>query len=308
MRRTIRGGFSLIDLLVLLAILGLLLAFLLPALMRIRSSADRVSSINNLKMLGLACHNYHDAYRMFPPGVDDRNYSAVARLLPFIEQQALFTQLNFDKPCDDPVNAAVRRIPVKLLLSPRDPIPAVHEDEGATNYLFCAGSKYSLDTNDGVFYRNSATTLQQIMGADGTSQTMMIAETLKGDGGRGEKSVARRHVQLDAAALKRLTANSGVSEFRAGKHLADDRGARWIDGRFLQASFTATRRANDGRPDVCCGGKGGLSGLRTLDGTVPVCFCDGSVRPLSAKIEEKIWKALASTNGGEKIQSRDLEP
>ena len=94
-------GFTLVELLVVIAIIGILIALLLPAVQAAREAARRMQCANNLKQLGIALHNYHDATQVFPPqkmGVNTKStglweycqQSFLISLLPYCEQQARF--------------------------------------------------------------------------------------------------------------------------------------------------------------------------------------------------------------------------
>jgi len=106
-------GFTLIELLVVIAIIGVLIALLLPAVQQPREAARRNTCVNNLKQLGLALANYHDAHQVYPPdgsrvgedfreinGKEDPNvlnsqkFSMQVFLLPYIDQSALYEQFN----------------------------------------------------------------------------------------------------------------------------------------------------------------------------------------------------------------------
>jgi Tfp pilus assembly protein PilE len=235
MRRDRRPGFTLFQLLLVLAVLAILLGLLLPAVAKVREAAARAQSQNNMKQVGIACHNYLSVYNVFPPGVDDQHFSAAARLLPYIEQDNLYKAIDFKKPAEDKANADARAAVLKTYLSPLDPVPG---GPGASNYLFNAGSKFALKGNDGLFYLDSKVRLADI--TDGTSNTLMTGETLKG--AAAPRTVQRQYVGLPAATLAGLTEESGVKDFADGKNVRADRCAAWIDGRFLQGTFTVPAR------------------------------------------------------------------
>ncbi|QDT42394.1 Type II secretion system protein G precursor [Gimesia alba] len=99
---TSQRGFTLIELLVVIAIIAILIALLLPAVQQAREAARRSNCKNNLKQIGLALHNYHETFSIFPPGyvgtgASAQNPNLIAwstMILPFIDQANLYNQIS----------------------------------------------------------------------------------------------------------------------------------------------------------------------------------------------------------------------
>jgi len=155
------------------AILGILVALLLPAVQAAREAARRMQASNHLKQLGLAMQNYHDAYQCFPPAVvtdEDGNalYSGRVLLLPYMEQVQLYNAFNKDEPWDSPNNKLITQQTLQVFTDPSAPTADV---PGQTDFLFVTGKGTVFDPP------GSASSFSKI--TDGTSNTMCMIEVKK---------------------------------------------------------------------------------------------------------------------------------
>ncbi|QDT14490.1 DUF1559 domain-containing protein [Alienimonas californiensis] len=208
--RSRRAGFTLIELLVVIAIIAILVSLLLPAVQQAREAARRSQCQNNLKQLGLAMHNYHSQYKMFPSGgtmlVEDG--SAFLSLLPFLDEGALWQKLSnpidtngdgnivwpgpdfvpFHKANDGNHPVWMAQLPVLLCPTDGAPTPNGATDRGKTNYAHNWGDNGSSprDTNinncRGMFVRGENLGIKDAR--DGTVNTLLFAEIGRNNGDR----------------------------------------------------------------------------------------------------------------------------
>lgn len=153
---------------VMIACAGILVGLLLPAVQASREAARRMQCSNNLKQIGIALHNYHSTYKSLPPAftVDDsgqRLHSWRTLILPFMEQQALYSQIDLDKPWDDPANQQVAATAIPAYQCPSTP-----GDPTMTTYVAVVDPA-------GVFSGSQSVNFQDV--TDGLSNTVMVAET-----------------------------------------------------------------------------------------------------------------------------------
>jgi prepilin-type N-terminal cleavage/methylation domain-containing protein/prepilin-type processing-associated H-X9-DG protein len=206
-----RAGLTLLELLVVLAIIGVLVSLLLPAVQKVRAAAARVQCANNLRQLGLALHGYHNAYGAFPPAlvasgvnVQDAQTTGFTYLLPFLEQDNTYRVYNFDDPWYLPSNYQAVGTAVKGFYCP------ANREEGGLNlapvaaewgtplppfaagcdYAFCRGASGSLVGDPGRIpgavrgafnvqaLERKGVRLAQI--TDGTSTTLAMGDAAGG--------------------------------------------------------------------------------------------------------------------------------
>ncbi|WDQ17851.1 DUF1559 domain-containing protein [Rhodopirellula sp. P2] len=158
-------GFALVGVLV---CGGILVGLMLPAVEAAREAARRMSCSNNMKQIGLALHNYHAAYNQLPPAytVDkdgNKLHSWRVAILPFMEQQALYQQIDLSKPWDAPENAGVASTAVSAYAC-----PSKKGDPLMTTYV-------AVVDPSGMFEGAIPTTFGQA--TDGLSNTILLVET-----------------------------------------------------------------------------------------------------------------------------------
>lgn len=207
-----RCGFTLVELLVIIGITGILLALILPAMQRSRESARSVDCQNRLRQIGLALHNYHAAFEVFPPGgvhvttkapgtvpsgnqLTDGRAPWTVLILPWLDEQPRYERFDLDstfstrfdlrRATPEP-NFTEQYRPLSKYQCPSD----VNSSASAThcNYAACQGGGTPDDAaeqtsgpvprlffDNGLFFHNSSSSLGDI--TDGTTHTILVGET-----------------------------------------------------------------------------------------------------------------------------------
>lgn len=198
-----RLGFTLVELLVVVAIIAVLIAILLPAVQQ-WEAARYMTCRNNLKQIGLALHNYSNVNRVLPPSSTSRIdfgvwstepkqyhlHSWASLLLPFVEQQTVSNQVNYDVSALDPLNQQIASQILAIYRCPtysgstysQSPLyTTLSKTYAIRNYAAMGATTVGklYQNPDGVFYALSSTRITDVK--DGTSTTIFIVETREPD-------------------------------------------------------------------------------------------------------------------------------
>jgi prepilin-type N-terminal cleavage/methylation domain-containing protein len=188
--QSLRRAFTMVELLVVIAMIGILVGLLLPAVQSAREAARRIQCSNNLKQIGLGLHNYESTYKRFPVGSIQSNFiSAFASILPHLEQGNTYGNYDFSLYYTRLENADVSAqwIPTYLCPSmelPRDvPEARGREVGGPSSYLLNEGTASYMAKADGMFgahwpaYGSYNPHIGFGEVTDGTSNTLAVSET-----------------------------------------------------------------------------------------------------------------------------------
>jgi prepilin-type N-terminal cleavage/methylation domain-containing protein/prepilin-type processing-associated H-X9-DG protein len=250
-------GFTLVELLVVIAIIGILVALLLPAVQAAREASRRSQCNNNLKQIGLALHNYHDTYKIFPsasyldksilnvtgatngPELNSQ-WGWSVMILPFIEQAPVFDQLgvtvnSFEVAANDPPRLRTLQTPLPVFICPSDPEGGLNRNRPFLMKAgggLCNGMKLPRDTqfaksnymacngdddNDGIFESGNNLTIGMKDITDGTSNTIMVGERASPKGFWAGVWVGQ---ELTCTGLTNVWCLAGKTEYQmnTGKH------------------------------------------------------------------------------------------
>ena len=156
-----------------------LIVVLLPAVQAAREAARQQVSMNNLKQIGVALHQYHDDLQTFPPAfiADERGRPITSwrtLILPYMEQQPLYNRYDFGIAWDDPKNDAVRRTSLPFYASPRSTVK-----ENGTNYVVVTMKDRPNPGQPGTVFAYKFPSFGTC--ADGTSNTILVIEIRNSD-------------------------------------------------------------------------------------------------------------------------------
>ena len=308
-------GFTLVELLVVITIIGILIALLLPAVQSAREAARRTQCQNNIKQIALAMHGYHEAHQSLPVGAYSCCWGTwMVSILPYIEQQSLYSLYDPGGKYDIPTTSYRYGSQLKVTgqwingcLCPSDSARKYSESFPVTkhNYAVNMGST-------GFTQMTNVTSPDPPKTYNGVEY---LGAPFSKAGGPGLPAKAYRFADIPDG----LSTTWMLSEVIVGSD-ADVRGFTWWGD---ASGFTTYLSPNSSQVDVVSGGgctpngddppcrEGSTSygdgevfmyGARSRhSGGVGVALCDGSVTFVSDNITLSIWRAMGTTSGAEVI-------
>lgn len=296
MPRSRRRGLTLIELLTVVMIVGLLLALLLPAVMRARAAARRTRCASNLHNLGLALNQHLSVREAFPTGAGERSF--LVQLLPYLEQAPLFNGRIDDDTAAVPIPG--------VFLCPADAARGAPLARYATSYAGNAGTfgREPASDWDGAFADGR---LKPEDVTDGLSRTAAACEWIVGDGDDGRPSRLGSIAILDAdfpASPAGLDSFVRTCEAAIpGRNCTSGspyKGSYWFRGRLGHSLYTHAlapgRPSCRAAPDLNAITAGSLHG-----GGAHVLTLDGGVRFVRESIAPAVWRALGTRAGDEAV-------
>lgn len=321
MRRN-NSAFTLVELLVVIAVIGVLVSLLLPAVQAARASARRTQCVSNLRQLALAAHNFEDAHQRLPSSVRPSGLTPLPRvagltyLLPYLEQGNRYDAYDQSKNWNDPANALAVNQRIAVLECPSTPQPerldglpeaspwqasvGAATDYSATIYVDQRLVDAGLVDNAGIgmLEQNAAPRLDDV--TDGLSNTVMYAESA----GRPFLYRAGAVVSED---LTQFRVNGGAW-CRPASDISIDGSSS--DGESLPGScaINCTNGEDFGstpfpHPYYATTGTGEPYGFHA--GGADFAFGDGSVHFLSENLGIRDFARLVTRNGGEVASTTD---
>ncbi|MGE3804845.1 MAG: DUF1559 domain-containing protein [Gemmataceae bacterium] len=316
-----RRAFSLVELLIVIAIIGVLLALLLPAIQKARESANRTACSNNLRQIGIAVHSFSSLTGQLPLGqsADAFDGSMLAALLPYLDQDVRYQKFDLAQDAHSAaVNAAGRAGDIATFLCPSDPSrgayidPASSSATGRTNYLGNLGAHGAVSEGSGsaakpmqlrgVFARGQTIRLSDIR--DGTTNTVMFAEIKRGASPQSDELDVKRLTPPSWLPTLPMTASQYTVPpvaCESPPYTFNDRGLQYYRGLIHQSYYTHTLQPNSQRRDCIniTGSAGHFAARSYHGGGVNVVLADASVRFVTDSVSKDAWIALGTRHGSD---------
>ena len=306
---TPRPGVTLLELVVVLAVVAVLVGVLLPAVQKVRAAAARLGCQNNLKQIGLAVHNYEGVHGFQPIGFcgsgrgRDACFSAQARLLPFLDAAATSDEIDWSDDILDaagyPPESNARNRPLLSRSVPVFVCPADGEARpGMTSYRQSAGSNPTSER--GGRYDPLPPRFQAI--TDGLSNTALYSERLVG----AAYDAGRRNAILVAAPRDLMEGSCAEAQLPPAAPPAGEPylGWSWLRGADRHARYShalpPNSRLRDCNSSVVVG-VGLMTARSAHTGGVNLLVADGHVRFVADRVGLPAWRAAGTPNGGETV-------